>query len=234
MVLSLMEKRVVGVVGQRDKIMETLRCMILGICVQHSYDEVKIVLVCNRAQSREVEYAFELPHIWSADHTVRYLAQTKEEVQGLFSGIDESLQERETLLEKESPRIPHYVFFVLDRRLTEDAPLMRILLQADNQVGVSACFVEEKFASIPKECTAIIQNDSDVCGIYVKNENNNRFLQFQPDTLPLSQMESCADELSRIPVRTERAQLSVPERVSLFKHVPSGKHWRTQNCGPVG
>lgn len=119
MVLSLMEKRVVGVVGQRDKIMETLRCMILGICVQHSYDEVKIVLVCNRAQSREVEYAFELPHIWSADHTVRYLAQTKEEVQGLFSGIDESLQERETLLEKESPRIPHYVFFVLDRRLTE-------------------------------------------------------------------------------------------------------------------
>lgn len=110
MVLSLMEKRVVGVVGQRDKIMETLRCMILGICVQHSYDEVKIVLVCNRAQSREVEYAFELPHIWSADHTVRYLAQTKEEVQGLFSGIDESLQERETLLEKESPPNPSLCF----------------------------------------------------------------------------------------------------------------------------
>lgn len=216
MVISLKEKRVVGVVGQRDKIMETLRCMILGICVQHAYDEVKMVLVCNREQSREVEYAFELPHIWSADHTVRYLAQTKEEVQELFGRIDESLRERETLLEEGAPRIPHYVFFILDRRLTEDAPLMRILLQADNQVGVSACFVEEKFASIPKECTAIIQNDQDVCGIYVKNENDNRFLQFHADSFPLSQMEACTSQISRIPVRTERAQLSVPERVTFL------------------
>lgn len=87
-------------------------------------------------------------------------------------GSVQLITNREAQLSKEDKRIPHFVILVMDESLVEDAPFRKHMVDAENKIGVSTIFFGKRFNSIPKECAAIIQKDKDVCGIYIKNENN--------------------------------------------------------------
>lgn len=214
--VSLMQKRTLGIVGEIEKIHHTLRSMILNIVASHSPEDVKICVVCNELQLEKTEWIKNLPHCFDSARTTRYFATDNMEAQRLLNDIDEKIQEREELIGKDEIRTPHIIVVVLDESLVVNVPFYRYLIDSNNNVGVSSVFVAEHFNKIPKECTAIIQNEKDICGIYIKNENNNRFVCFKSDELELCTAKQISRSLSEIPVKTEKTKLSVPDRVSFL------------------
>ncbi len=230
--ISLHHKKVVGVVGD---FMEMCKVMVTGIVSLHAPDEVKLALIYNGTDTGRMQWANDLPHVWSNDRKQRYIATNKEEARSLLSGLEEVISQREELLSKDDLRIPTFVVLVLDEDLVEDIPFRRHLINPENNVGVSTIFFGKRFQHIPKECSAIIQKDTDVCGLYIKNENNNRFIPFKADAVSEEQIYQIAESLNRTPVKMEKEKASVPDRVTFLDMFKVGNvgaleitnHWGT-------
>lgn len=214
--VSLINQRTVGIVGESEKIHNTLRCMILNIAALHSPEDVKICVICNELQAEQAEWIKDLPHCWNSAKTTRYFAANNMEAQRLLNDMDEKIREREELTEKDAVRTPHIIVVVLDEKSVENVPFYRYLIDSENNVGISSVFIAEHFNRIPKECTAIIQNEKDICGIYTRNENNNRFVCYKSDEFKLTDAQKISRSLSEIPVKVEKTKLSVPDRVSFL------------------
>lgn len=242
--ISLINNRVIGVVGDSVSVANT---MITNIVALHAHDEVKIALIYNPKKCKDLKWAMDLPHIWSNDRKLRYVATSKAEVQALLSQIDEFITNREAQLSKDDKRIPHFVFLVMDESLVEDIPFRKHMVDANNSVGVSTVFFGKRFNAIPKECTAIIQKDKDVCGIYIKNENNNQFVKFDADVIPPAQLRKFADAINKIKVKNDKGVASVPDRVTFLDMYKVGNidgleilnHWGTNTsekslAAPIG
>lgn len=242
--LSLMEHKVVGVVGDYELI---ARNIITNLVSLYSPDEVKIVLVYNRYQENTFSIFSDLPHMWSSDKTSRYVATTETEAYTLFGDLDEKIQTREETLGKEELRTPHFVILSFDQTIIENIPFKKILVNGENTFGVSSIFFGDRFNQIPKECEAIIQRNDETCGIYVKNENDNRFILFAPDALNDNDINNLVRGLSRVQVKTEKAAANVPERISFLDIYQVGNvddlnistHWNANNsnkslAAPIG
>lgn len=231
--LSLLDKKVVGVVGNT---FDVLKVTVTNIISLHSSDEVKIVLIYNSADEDRLKWANDLPHTWSNDKKQRYVATSREEARILLSNLEEAVSERANIERRsDEPMTPYYVVLVLDDQLVEDLPFRRVLIDFENNLGVSTVFFGKRFSGIPKECIAIIQKDQDVCGMYVKNENNNKFINFTSDTVSDEFVEKLAVDINRIPVKIEKGKASVPDRVSFLDMFRVGNvealeimnHWKT-------
>ena len=242
--ISLIDNRVIGVVGDSISVANT---MITNIVALHAHDEVKIALIYNPKKSKDLKWAMDLPHVWSNDRKQRYVATSKTEVQAMLSQIDEFITNREAQLSKEDKRIPHFVFLVMDESLVEDAPFRKHMVDAENKIGVSTIFFGKRFNSIPKECAAIIQKDKDVCGIYIKNENNNQFVRFDADVVLPAQLRQFADAINKIKIKSDKGVASVPDRVTFLDMYKVGNidgleilnHWGTNTsekslAAPIG
>lgn len=211
--LSLREHKVSGIVG--DYLM-LAKSLIINLVTLYAPEEVKIVLVYNRFQERELGRFNNLPHMWSSDRRKRYVASTKTEAYGLFSGLDEEIREREAILEKNDIRTPHFVVLVFDKTVIDNVPFCKNLVDTENRLGVSAVFFGKRFNQIPKECEAIIQKNDEVCGIYIKNENNNKFVRFEAEQADNAAIDHFISELSRIQVKEEERKSNVPESISFL------------------
>ena len=242
--LSLRDKKVVGVIGD---VAEVFRVLVANLATLYAPDEVKLVLVYGEADHKTTNWVNELPHVWSNDRKRRFVATNRDEAIVLFSDLEEQISAAEAGLSKDEPRTPAYVVLVLDEMLVEDIPFRRHLVNAGNTLGVSTVFFGRQFHNIPKECNVIIQKDVEVCGVYVKGENDNRFITYTPDSVTDEDLHRIMVSLNRIPFKTERAVSGVPNRVSFLDMYRVGNvndleilnHWHTNTsqkslAAPIG
>lgn len=222
--ISLVEQRTVGLIGQREKILNNANCMALNIAGLHSYDEVKMVFVYNHNEEEHFEWVKELPHVWSTDRSIRFIATNRSEVHQMFNYIDEVLKERQQNHSgnQKNEHIPQYVAFIMDDKLVENEPLMRHLTNPQNGVGISVIFVYSTISRLPKECEAIIQNDDSACGIYYKNKFSNKFIHFTTDEINNDSLSEFSKKLSSLSIKVDSINLSVPERVSFLGMYKAG------------
>ena len=242
--LSLRDKKVVGVIGD---VKEVFRVLVANLATLYAPDEVKLVLVYGEADSQTTKWVTELPHVWSNDRKRRYVATNKDEAGVLFADLEEQISAEEAGAGKDEPRTPFYIVMVLDETLVEDVPFRRHLVNAGNKIGVSTVFFGRQFHNIPKECNVIIQKDVEVCGVYVKYENDNRFITYTPDSVTDEDLHRIMVSLNRIPFKTERSVSGVPDRVNFLDMYRVGNtldleilnHWHTNTsekslAAPIG
>lgn len=242
--LSLRDKRVVGVIGD---VAEVFRLLVANLATLYAPDEMKLVLVYGKADQKITKWVNELPHVWSNDRKRRYVATNRDESNILFADLEEEISGREAGMNKDEPWVPFYVVLVLDGSLVEGIPFRRHLVNAGNEVGLSSVFFGKHFHHIPKECNVIIRKGADVCGVYVKHENDNRFVTYTSDSVTDEDLHRIMVGLNRIHFKAERAVSGVPDRVTFLDMYRVGNvsdlkilnHWRTNTsekslAAPVG
>ncbi len=233
-ILSLMTNKVIGVIGDYNLI---IRNIITNLVSLYSPEELKIVMVYNRYQIKEYGIFNDLPHLWSSDKTRRFIAASKSEAYSLFSDLDEKIRTREETLDKDDIRNPYYVVFVFEQSIIDNIPFKKVLVDGRNRVGVSSIFIGERFNQIPKECEAIIQHNEEICGVYIKNENDNKFITFQPDLLTDKDMHNLVRGLSKVEIPKGKSTANVPEKASFLDIYKVGNvdalniasHWNLNN-----
>lgn len=230
--LSLRDKKVVGVIGD---VAEVFRIFAANLATLYAPDEVKLVLVYGEADCKITNWVNELPHVWSNDRKRRFVATNREEAGVLFADLEEEIAGTEAAAGKEEPRTPFYVVLVLDETLVEGIPFRRHLVNTRNMAGLSTVFFGRYFHNIPRECNVIIQKDAEVCGVYVKNENDNRFITYTSDSISDEDLHRIMVSLNRIPFKVERSVSGVPDKVNFLDMYRVGNvldleilnHWHT-------
>ena len=115
-----LEHPVVGVIGDRALTRDLVRGIVMQLVALHSYDELKLVFIYDPAKLRTWEFTRWLPHTWSDDRSVRFVATTPERpARGSPRCSSRSWPPRGPRGRERPARrcSPHYVVFALDKEL---------------------------------------------------------------------------------------------------------------------
>lgn len=212
--ISLRERKVIGLVGDREKINKMVWCMVVSLVTMHAPDEVKLGFVGDKSQISDFEWLLQLPHIWNEQGTMRLFAAGSEEVHNLLMYLGEQSEKKE--------EIPYYVIFILNDRLMEEEQMGKCTYILQNFPNVTLIYVAEFFSRIPKETEAIILNDSEQSGIYRKNEDNNQFIKFIPDELHYLQIQEMVSSMGNLQQRFGEKKSGIPEQISFLDMYQTG------------
>ncbi|WP_047153272.1 type VII secretion protein EssC [Aneurinibacillus tyrosinisolvens] len=167
--IPLRNKRVVGLVGEREEIVELARLLILQLVTHHSPEEVKIAAAYDMQEREDWGWMRWLPHVWDEDREVRYIAEGQLMVQKLFEKLYRTLNIRKfekSSKDQEEHHIPEYVFFLPGFSMLEDDALLPLILRDGEAVGASVFLMAPRKEALPMECELIIEVKDGAAQLY--------------------------------------------------------------------
>ena len=173
--IDLTKHHLVGIIGGKEKIgaFQIAQIISTQVAANNCYTDVKLGYVYNgkaTLEREEWEFAKWMPHTWSEDRKVRFLASNKEEASDVFYELTKIFRERTETdeirrSEEEIPK-PYYVIFVSDATMLEGELFSKYVFEKNNGFGLTTVFLVESYEQLPNSCEFIIQNDKQFKGIF--------------------------------------------------------------------
>lgn len=230
---SLLEHRVSGIVGNGIVVNGILHNLIMQIAALHSYDEVKIIFICDERDFPKYSYVRWMQHIWDNDFRTRYLATTPEEVRELsvyFTKIIENYKG------KENP-CPHYVIISTSKALSDSCAFLSEMLKQENLKGFSYMAVYDELKNLPKECSAVIQVNESQGIFYNYTPTCKEQINFVPDKVAMNVAKNCVMEMAEYRLDLQSGKYALPGmltfldmfQVGKYEHLNISGRWKESN-----
>lgn len=155
MELCLRDYRALGIIGSHDGIYNMLHNLLLQVALLHSYDEVKIICLCDEDDLERISYIKTMRHIWDNEGKRRYLACTNQETRELSIYARKYLfsMDRET---KEDGDI-YYIILSLSQELLNSCAFVQDILEDESFTNYTLICAYDKLKALPKECHTVIE-----------------------------------------------------------------------------
>lgn len=210
----------IGVSGDNGNIMNFINNMTLDIVTNHYYGDVKLVYLFNKNNTKNLEGIKWIPHVWTDDKKIRFMATEKEDANFILKGIYKLLEEREALSKNKEARqtekiMPHYIVFVSDRTLLENNPIAKYIGR-EKDLGITFIFLYESIEFLPKECRYIVTLQDGNCGTLQFVEQSENKHKFKYEVLDSKQYLSYAKKMSPMYISDSVSDASLTSSISLF------------------
>ena len=159
--LHLPQSGTVGVVGTESERYDFFKTLLLDICVEHSYEEVQIVVLIPPQQQEKYEWIKWIPHIKSSGGDCRGIVCDDESRDDIFEALYAMMTQRYISAGEDNASVsPFYVVFVLEEYGIKTHPLSQYMGSLD-KTGMSFIYFKEYKESLPKECKEIVELTND-------------------------------------------------------------------------
>lgn len=218
--ISLPEYGVIGIAGPDDLRIDVVRNLVLQITTHHSPDEVKLVAFYSQSEDDEWSWIRWLPHTWSDDRKLRFLANTTEMAQELMIKLEEWIDQRLNILhERNSTQIikwPYYFVFLLSgEQINLAESLIQKLLSQGIHIGAFSIFMHNRVRNLPRQCRAVIRLHYEQSFIRIFTSSTNDIL-ITPDRV--NRIEADKFAMTMAPIRLQRVtERQIPTQVSLLE-----------------
>lgn len=220
-VVDLYENRQVGIVGSlyREEVRGMLVQLLMQIAVCHCYTEVKTVCFYHKDKVREQEIADcmkWMPHSWSADRKIRFLAGNEKEAARILPVLAKELA-KEGEREEKGMRIPWYIVVVLNENLIQGEILYKYLTDPLENCPVSTIFAGMEREEVPKSCRCLISKageDGEILNLGREQISRRKVgLETCSSTKALEYVRRTAG----FRVREAQVSMQLPEQVSFLQ-----------------
>ena len=225
---DLRNKKLVGVVGTSDKVMEIAKNLAIQIAALHCYTDVKLAFLYSGRNKESLEWAKWLPHVFTSDKKVRLMADDNYSYQNVLYELTGELRNREENLKnqnKGTQQLPHYVVFCTEKDLMEKEAIYSYMTSVHNY-GFTFVLLYDEIDRLPNECTEIIRWDNEYSGVFALDKSKNAASVISFDTVHTWEAEKFAKELSGIYVN-ESSGGEIPTFIDFMEMLKIGKteHW---------
>ena len=221
--IDLLQHSLVGLVGGDGKsgAIELVRLFAVQIAANVCYTDVKLVFIYNDLDDSAKEWnGFRwLPHVWTEDKGMRFIAANKNEASDVFYELTKVLRmrsENEDLGKKGKIPTPHYVLFISDLELLEGEVICKYIFEPKQEHGFSVVLMAENSEALPNECEFILKNDKDLKEIYNLKEGGER-KEISFDRVDTLKTETFFRRISNVEVSTLQAGGDVPTTLDFFE-----------------
>lgn len=222
--LDLMENKIVGIVGGKNKngAYQIIKALSSQIAVSNCYTDVKLAyLFGDESRRREVEFSKWLPHCWSEDKKTRYCAFSEDEVSDICYELTKTFRIRDEAAKENHGSAkdnisPHYVVFVEDINLLEGEPLAKYIFEENEEYGLTTVLLAENYEDLPNSCNCIVYNDGTYTGIYTPTTLSSLGNNLIVDTVSDESLEKLARALSKIEVSEVTTGGEIPNTLSFL------------------
>lgn len=220
--VDLKKNRLVGIAGgeSRRNAMSIAKAMIAQIAASNCYTDVKLAVVYderNDIDRGSWDFALWLPHVWSADKKIRYIATNRSEMGDVFHALTQTLRMRsEDESKGDAVYKPYFILFIADPKLLDGEAISHYIFDRDGNLGMSAILLAERFEDLPNDCECIIRCDEAFSGIYNTREGVESGTSIAFDSVSDEEMDRFARTLGRIEVVESEADGEIPNSLTFF------------------
>ena len=213
--LHLRQSGAVGVIGTESERYDFFKNLLLDICVEHSYEDVQIVVLIPPDEQKKYEWIKWIPHLKNSGGDCRGIVCDDESRDEVFESLYALMTQRYGLSGEGSASVsPHYVVLVLEEYGIKSHPLSQYM-RSPEKIGMSFVFFKDYKENLPKECAEIV-NLTDDGGVLLLPRDKSFNCQFKREHINDESIRFVAERLA--PVYSERIALSsrLTANVTLF------------------
>lgn len=222
--VSLVKDNIFGVVGNESNVYEFLNGILVQLIGAYGYDELKLVFFLNEGQEREFGFIRRLPHVWTNDGKMRMIATNYSETKEVSSYLEMELERRrENHREDISNMVPYYIIFVLDKKVSERAEVLKKIYKDRNNINMSVICIGELLRKLPKECMKIIELEGSRAYVYDRNDITGRRVPIAPDYYMGRDMDDIASCLASTQLDLSEEAFNLPKMITFLEMYGVGK-----------
>lgn len=239
--VDLLTHHLIGIVGGegRKGALSAARAMIAQVATANAYTDVKICIVydgSNDLDRTAWDFALWLPHVWSGDKKIRYIATNRGEQGDVFHALTQILRSRVEEEREQVPK-PRFLLFVADPTLLDNEAMARYVFDRGRDLGLTTVLLASRLEELPNECQDIIQNDGSYQGIYNTRLGRTNGTAVQFDTVSEESIRRLSKVLGRIEVVESEQEGEIPGAVTFFdmygvqrpEELNAGERWSKAN-----
>lgn len=238
--INVRENQLIGLIGGRGRrgAYEMMRILTASIAACHSYTDVKLVYIFdeeNRERLDNWECMRWLPHVWSEDKSIRFMAGNELEIRDIFFHLANVLRGREEQSKEGVIPKPYYVIFIENSACLEGEMLSKYIYHPRPEYGMTTFLMVESLSQLPNTCEVVIENDDYYHGVYdLMEANRSKMQSFSPDSVGVSELEAFGKSLANIKVEEIEEGTEIPSAISFmemykadsFKDLNVFERWR--------
>lgn len=227
-VMSLIQHKIVGVVGNCEKITHIVNNIICQIAALHCYTDVKIGFLGESSDTLKYSWVKWLPHTFMKGLESRIIGFDKSSRENVIYELASELRRRTESVNEENNKnmlLPHIIIFCTSADIIRNSVLSRYM-SSPVYLGITFILVYDSINKLPNECKAIVECSDVFTGFYLldgeitdENKINFEFVETQ-------NAEKFARNISGYYV-DEVITGNIPQSVDYFEMLGIGKveHW---------
>lgn len=236
--ISLVDNISVGICGSYLETANTAKSLILQMIALHSYDELKIMLITDRTDLEEWEFVKFIPHFWSDDKSIRFLATDQEEIKELSVYIEKNILSREDRPNEDYTMFrPYYVVISTSKELTDSCEAIQQMLRFKNNRGFSVINIADSMKDLPKETKMVISLDGDRSKLFDRDDTSGNTAVFAPDQVDRKIFGAISEDIANIELDLNSKRFTLPTmltflemfHVSKIEHLNALSRWKENN-----
>lgn len=225
---ALGQYQTVGVIGQRLRVVNLLKNMIVSLTTAHFYEDVRIVGIFDKKEKKTWEMLRWLPHVWDGEKQSRFLAFDEKNAERISDAFHEALHQRLSERQSYDQRVPapYYIFILGSYHYMKRSKLMADLLQNSPMAGATAIFAFElgdldaqyQRTYLPPECQFVIDTDgvNGPCA-YEFARADKRFMFTLDPALKDQDFDRFCRTMSAIKVESGAGKLELPSGITFLE-----------------
>ena len=236
--VSLVDNITMGICGNYMETVNTAKSLILQMIALHSYDELKIMLITDKADLDEWKFVKFIPHFWSDDKSIRFLATDQEEMKELSVYIEKNIAEREDRPNEHYTMFaPYYVIISTSKELSDGCEILQQLQRFKNNRGFSIINITGSMKDLPKETKMVVSLNGEESRLFDRDDTSGRMNVFSPDVVDSKMFDAIAEDIANIELDLNSKRFRLPSmltflemfNVSKIEHLNCLSRWKENN-----
>ncbi len=164
----LIGNKIWGILGEYENVMNIVNNIVVQLSALHSYNDIKIAILCRENEKDKYLWMKWLPHMFTADKKIRMFGCDGNSIKNVCSFLGGELRSREENAGDSSKNqmiLPHYFVICTDKNILEKNIISKYIMN-NSELGFTFILAYEKMDKLPNECKVIIQHDDTYSGIY--------------------------------------------------------------------
>lgn len=214
-VLELEKLNAVGFVGDRNKLYQMVKNLILHFCIEHYYQDVKLFLMMDEQDKPYLEWARWFPNFTDERSGVRQFIYDEDSRKRSLEGLYAELSDREK--EKDLKEFPYYIVLVYRSEMIAEHPISKFVEKA-SALGFCFLFFEEYEEYLNQFCDKCVFLKQNQYAGYIQDiEDGEAIQEFQYQRVSREQAESAALKMACIYMDDINLEAGLTKSISLFQ-----------------
>ena len=219
--MSLLENKLIGVIGNhRRTVLETARVFATELAMLHSYTDVKMVFIV--PPDEDWGYAKWLPHVWSEDNSIRFIANESNSIGEVLYYLSGVIRARSDEDRQNNNNLPHYIMFIADPGLIEHEAVIKSITDPDQDYGFSTLMFYDRLDRLPNNCTVIVQRDNEFSGYYSLDNKFDNLADVVFDFVKPAKLDEVSRLLSDVKVKEAEGAGAIPQMLTFLDMYKTG------------